>query len=428
MCVLKCGKEDSSSDDGQNAAAREARRRTVGRRVRRRRAGALVKDGVARSLRALGGGGARGGKTRGGGGGGGGGAGGRGAGGRGGAVLAVEDVEDALFHELVVGVVTRRARGRQGHDVRRVKAAGAPADKADKDVGVFAQILVLCAKLDHARRIHGGARLGDHGGAVVVAQPLGNRLEALDVVGGALLVLARVVDVEVLVQIEQQAVGSAVGVGDLAEQVGALVGHKVGGAGKVVAGEEDDLRLGAGLADGGDGGLAGVGPFRRVEVVRLIHQTKDDLFVVGVLFGNVGPELGKRVVRGSALADDALVVAGKVVQVNHAVGARVEARLHEGVVALPALGVEGAAALVVGEELPGDGQAEDVELVVLYKVLHLGLAVGAAIVLEGQCHRLERTGAVNVAAKVDAGHGDAEVLQLGGSAGGEGQQRGGAGK
>lgn len=60
-----------------------------------------------------------------------------------------------------------------------------------------------------------------------------------------------------------------------------------------------------------------------------------------------------------------------LLDVDDAACAGGEAGLHELVVLVGFGGVKGAADLVVDEPLPGDGQAENVELVVIDKVRHL---------------------------------------------------------
>ena len=202
------------------------------------------------------------------------------------------------------------------------------------------------------RFVHGCARLGNHGGSVVFFEPLGNGLEALDIVGCAFAVRARVVDVEILVKVHEQAVVTAVRVCNVGESLGASSGHKCLGTGKVGAGKQDDLRRSAGVSDTGDDFLAGTGPDVDVQVMRLVHEAKDDLVIVGVLLGQANPEIDEVLVGRTALADDATVPAAKVVDVNHAVGARVEAGLHEKVKVAKVGVVELAADLVIDNVLP----------------------------------------------------------------------------
>ncbi len=81
----------------------------------------------------------------------------------------------------------------------------------------------------------------------------------VDLGGDAVGVGAGAVGVEVFVDVVDEVGGAAVGVLDGGEEGGGTRGE--GGCGGVVgAGEEDDLGSGAGVADGGYGGLDGGGP------------------------------------------------------------------------------------------------------------------------------------------------------------------------
>ena len=71
---------------------------------------------------------------------------------------------------------------------------------------------------------------------------------------------AGAVGVKVLVDVEDQVVGAAVEVGDLGEGGGGAVVDEGAGVGPLVAGEEELVGGGAGLADGGDGSLDRLGP------------------------------------------------------------------------------------------------------------------------------------------------------------------------
>ena len=146
-------------------------------------------------------------------------------------------------------------------------------------------------------------------------------------------------------------------------------GRGVGGSG-----EQDPLRGGAGVADGGDGGLRGVGPGVHVEVVGLVHDAEDDVGLGGVLLGELRPHGGEVVVGRAArgLADDLTVPAGVVVDVNNAAGVGGEARFNDAVVAGEIGFIEGSTELVGDKVLPANGEAEDVESVVGGEVLHLG--------------------------------------------------------
>jgi len=94
--------------------------------------------------------------------------------------------------------------------------------------------------------------------------------------------------------------------------------------------------------------------------MRLIHDAKDDLAVVPVVFGQLDPKACELLVCGAALADDGVVPSGVVVHVQNTIGASFQARLHETVVFLEDGLVERATEVEVDEVLPADGKAEDV--------------------------------------------------------------------
>lgn len=139
---------------------------------------------------------------------------------------------DALLHQFVVGPGIAGSRGRQGKHIRAVESACPPANKANENVVILGNKVVLFTEFRHAleacqhwcatckqrhqwsavatctyRLVHGRARLGHESEAFVLAQPLCNGFEAGHIVGGALGMGARVVNVQVLVQIKQQVVG-----------------------------------------------------------------------------------------------------------------------------------------------------------------------------------------------------------------------------
>jgi hypothetical protein len=105
---------------------------------------------------------------------------------------------------------------------------------------------------------------------------------------------------------------------------------------------------------------------------RFVHQTKGNLVVALVLSRNLRPQAGELGVCRSALANNSTVPAGVVVDVNNAKrSAGVQAALDHLVVRGPVGGVEGAAEVVVEQELPSDRNAEGVQAVVLDEVLYL---------------------------------------------------------
>ena len=117
-------------------------------------------------------------------------------------------------------------------------------------------------------------------------------------------------------------------------------------------------------------------PSSQEDTYRLVHDAKGDLVVALVLGSNLRPKAGEVSVGGTALANDLAVPAGVVVDVDNAEScAGGQAVLDLLVVDSPVGGAEGAADLVVDEELPADGDAEGVEAVVLDEVVHLVEAI-----------------------------------------------------
>lgn len=136
------------------------------------------------------------------------------------------------------------------------------------------------------------------------------------------------------------------------------------------------------------------------DAYRLVHDAKGNLVVALVLGGNLRPKAGEVSVGGTALANDLAVPAGVVVDVDNAEGsAGGQAVLDLLVVDSPVGGAEGAADLVVDEELPADGDTEGVEAIVLDEVVHLVEAVLAG------CEAGARVAsAIGAAAEVQTGN------------------------
>ena len=105
---------------------------------------------------------------------------------------------------------------------------------------------------------------------------------------------------------------------------------------------------------------------------RLVHQTKGNLAVPLVLRRNLRPKASELSVRRTALTNDRTVPTGVVVDVNDAkCSAGVQTALDQLVVRGPVVGVEGAAKVVVEQELPSDRKAEGVQAIVLDEMLDL---------------------------------------------------------
>lgn len=98
------------------------------------------------------------------------------------------------------------------------------------------------------------------------------------------------------------------------------------------------------------------------------------------------------------------VPASIVMHVNDAARAGSQASLDKRVVLLEVVLVERTSEHVVGEELPADGETEDVETVVVDKVLHLSSAIMTVVLEQRRPRAAGRARAVGVAAKVEAGN------------------------
>lgn len=141
-------------------------------------------------------------------------------------------------------------------------------------------------------------------------------------------------------------------------------------------------------------------PSSQEDTYRLVHDAKGDLVVALVLGSNLRPKAGEVSVGGTALANDLAVPAGVVVDVDNAKSSACgQAVLDLLVVDGPVGGAEGAADLVVDEELPADGDTEGVEAVVLDEVVHLVKAI-----LAGRKAGARVASAISAAAEVETGN------------------------
>ena len=172
----------------------------------------------------------------------------------------VELASNALGDNLPVSPAAAALGRSLSKLVASIELASRPASPAKVDVRVLVKSIELLAQCGQAAGIVGATGLGEDGLALVGAEPLAEGVEGFNVVGGAGGVGAGAVGVEVLVDVEDQVVGAAVEVGDLVEGGGGAVVDEGAGVGPLVAGEEELVLGGTSLADGGDGGLNGLGP------------------------------------------------------------------------------------------------------------------------------------------------------------------------
>lgn len=193
------------------------------------------------------------------------------------------------------------------------------------------------------RSIARGARFANQPLSSLGPQELSHRPETLDIVRRAGPMRSAVILIKILVHINNQIIRRSIGVRNRGQRLRAPAADKELGRVEVGPRQQDHLRRRAGAPDGGDYFLARRRPELDVEVVRLVHDLKNDVGVVLVLCRELGPERHELVVCRPALADDAAVPAGKVVYVEHAVRAGREALLHYLVVFAKVGGVELAA-------------------------------------------------------------------------------------
>ena len=108
-------------------------------------------------------------------------------------------------------------------------------------------------------------------------------------------------------------------------------------------------------------------------VMRLIHQSHNHVRLIFILPRQLCPQARKVTRRGPARSPNDFSIPPRVIMdIDDAMRARLQARLHQ-LVVLAKLGlVKSTAEDVVNEVLPGNGQAKDIESVVFGKVRHLG--------------------------------------------------------
>ena len=123
----------------------------------------------------------------------------------------------------------------------------------------------------------------------------------------------------------------------------------------ISAGEKNHLRGGAVMTNGIDGILNAGGPNGHVEIVRLVHQTEDDVTLRGVFPRELSPKTSELFIRWSPLTDDATVPASVVVHVEDTESACCETCLHNAVVGVEKGLVQWTSEIIVDEVLPSDG-------------------------------------------------------------------------
>lgn len=124
----------------------------------------------------------------------------------------------------------------------------------------------------------------------------------------------------------------------------------------------------------------------------------------------------------------AFVPASVVVDVNNAACAGIQASLDKGIVlgevVLIDIGVEN----IVRQELPSDGETEDVESVVIDEVLHLTFTVVTIVLKQRWPCCASRAASVGVAAEIESGDVDTGETELACAGGCGGTTRRGSGR
>ena len=129
--------------------------------------------------------------------------------------------------------------------------------------------------------------------------------------------------------------------------------------------------------------------------MRLIHQSHNHIPLILILPRQLPPQPGKIAALRPPRSPDHLSVPPRVIMnIDNAMRARLQARLHQCIVLLKVRFVKRTAEDAVDEILPGDREAEDVESVRRGKVCHLGGAVAAAVLGEGRVDGGESAGAL----------------------------------
>ena len=77
-----------------------------------------------------------------------------------------------------------------------------------------------------------------------------------------------------------------------------------------------------------DGLLHSGSPCIHIEVMGLVHETKNDVWLIGIPLSKLGPEVSKLIIRGTTLANDASIPTSVVVDIEDTFSSRVEAGLH----------------------------------------------------------------------------------------------------
>ena len=129
--------------------------------------------------------------------------------------------------------------------------------------------------------------------------------------------------------------------------------------------------------------------------MRLIHQPHNHIRLAFVLPRQLLPQSGKITRLGATSGPNGLAIPPRVIMnIDNTVRTCRQAGLHQGIVLSKISFVQGAAEDAVDEVLPADGEAEDVETVVLGKVGHLCGAVVTSKLVERWVDGGNRAGAL----------------------------------
>jgi hypothetical protein len=128
--------------------------------------------------------------------------------------------------------------------------------------------------------------------------------------------------------IEYQSSNASVWIRDLCKRIRTPVRHECLRACPVVTWKQDELRLGTSITDGGDGSLDGLSPKVDIgDIMGLVHDTKENLWLIGVFCGELRPERSELIIRGATLIDNFAVIASIVMDIDNTRGSSRETGL-----------------------------------------------------------------------------------------------------
>lgn len=127
------------------------------------------------------------------------------------------------------------------------------------------------------------------------------------------------------------------------------------------SGKSDHLGFGTCCSDCIDGCLSGGCPLGSIEVMGLVHDTKDDPRLASILLSKQAPNTSKVLITRSALAHHTPVPPGVIVEIQHGISTRLEHTLDQSIVfGQEGLVERGGSLIVSNHVLPSEGESEEV--------------------------------------------------------------------